>query len=108
MTKADALLKLIQALALAGYDADRLQIEEMDDEIRVHFYNFSPARVIVAITEFWQFPTVPCYFVNFSGDSGNFCACSGTPHVERALLDLGTVINQANNWLLSRRETEEV
>jgi hypothetical protein len=96
MNKSAALLKLLEALNHVGLDSERIQVVENGPELEVEFHLVEQATIKVTITDFWRYPTLACYFVNFSHTNGDFMACMGTPHVERAIFDLGQAIHAAN------------
>lgn len=111
MNSANALLKLFEAIGQLGFDPELVTVEVDEREGDLYtssdlvavFHNFKEHPEIsikVRITDtYWRYPTVPCYFVNYSHKEGDFSACQGTPHLSRALFDLGNVFEAANNTL---------
>jgi len=99
----EALLKLIRNLSLVGFGEERLKIEKLSEyqgrpndreEYEVSVVDLPQgSTVTVLVTDFWRYPGIPCYFVNFSHTDGNFMACMGTPHIEQALFDLGACMH---------------
>jgi hypothetical protein len=88
-----ALATLIRILALLGHSIETLDVAKNDDGIIVRLEKYMPHKVTVTVTDFWRYPGLPCYFVNYSHcNNGDFAACVGTPHVEQVLFDLGQVV----------------
>lgn len=87
--KAKALLVLLEKLAIIGYVGDAVQVDQSDDGLEVKLDLFNGNRVTILIHEFWRYPTLACYFVNFNHVGGDFSYNMGTPYVEQALFDIG-------------------
>jgi hypothetical protein len=110
MNKAQALLALIEALSHIGIGQEELEIaagRESGDElfeqrenddlvVTLRPYQKFGANVVVTVSEnFWRYPGVACYFVNYDF-GGDFSCAEGTPHLHRALFCLGAVVEMAN------------
>lgn len=89
-THSPALLALLQKLPLLGLTDEQVDLNTKADGEFLVVLNFSPTNSVeITVGEFWRYPGVSCYFVNFHHVAGNMMACPGTPHIERALFDIG-------------------
>lgn len=87
-------MKLITALALIGLTNEhyRIDIDPSYDGYKITFCN-QPDMVTITITitiNYHAYPSIACYFVNYSNKNGDFTACMGTPHVEQVIFDLAS------------------
>lgn len=97
MNASQALLKLLEGLAIIGFNRDSLTVSEQtvheDDHQVIVGVPVSSGTLEVTICRFWAYPGCACFFVNYRRDANNFMCCAGTPHIERCLFDLGSAIN---------------
>lgn len=85
-----ALLTLLQNLAIIGHDADGIDVNKGEnEEITVTLNNYGPAKIVIIISEFWRYPGLFCYFVNYNHPNGNFSCNMGTPHIAQAMFNIG-------------------
>lgn len=90
MNHAPAMQALLRALPLIGVPDDfTYTASTANGELQVILEYPNGNRITITIGDYWRYHGTSCYFVNFNHPSGDLCACSGTPHVERAILDIG-------------------
>ena len=85
-----ALLTLLQNLAIIGHAADSIDVDKGDNmEIVVTLNNYSPGKITIIVSEFWRYPGLSCYFVNYNHPNGDFSCNAGTPHIAQAMFNIG-------------------
>lgn len=95
----EQLLKLLNALALIGYTGEDIYLPTSinPDEYLVSLQRLvSGAEITITISKHWVYADAYCYFVNYSPTNGDFLACTGTPFIEQALVDIGRALNMAS------------
>jgi hypothetical protein len=97
-------MKLVEALIKAGFDQEVFTISD-DGELGSTLTLNLPfgSGVSIAVTDYWAYPGIPSYFVNYNGENGNFSNYQGTPFIEGALMNLGRAFEQANKDYLATK-----
>ena len=90
-------MELLKAIAILGIEASYpIDITGNEDhsDLLITFCKL-PYGHSVSISirqDYWRYPGVTSYWVNYSGNNGDFVANPGTPHIERVLFQLGEAL----------------
>lgn len=97
--KATALLALLRQLSIIEIDRDHIDVcnGEGDEHIVTIALPFwaEGVKIVITVSDFWRYPGLACYFVNFHGTGGDFACNTGTPYIERAMFNIGDCFGSA-------------